>query len=258
MKRMIVATTLVFCFAAAFSLTGAAIQPVDIVGVWLLNEGSGKVVVDMSGNGHDGEVVQGDGNAEWVAGKFNKGLDLQVGGHVVIPHHDSLNLEEFTISIWVKVPQVLDTYQFVVGKEAWPDRNYSMWILPGVMTFGYSTPGAAQDLQVASADVVDNQWHHVVGTFDGTKLVSYVDGVLSQQRDSAEKPATCNAPIKIGVQPPDANGPLTGAVDEFALFRRGLTEDEVLEVMDGLELRFLAVHHQGKLATRWGSIKSMR
>lgn len=257
MKNVIFVTFLIFGLAVAPSLSWAAIQPEDIVGVWLLDEGSDKVVTDVSGNGHDGEVVAGNGKAEWTAGNFTTGLDLASGGHVMIPHDDRQNLVEFTMSAWVKVAKVLDPYQFVMGKEAWPNRNYSMWLLPGVMICGYTTPGAAQDLQVGSAEVVDNQWHHVVGTFDGEELVSYVDGVRRQQRGAGPEPATCNAPIKIGVQPPGINGPITGVMDEVAIFRRGLTEDEVSEVMKGLESRFFAVHHRRKLASKWGSIKGI-
>jgi len=255
MKRTIV-TVLVFGLAAGLSLSWAAIQPEDTVGIWLLDEGSGEVAKDVSGNERNGEVVAGNGKAKWTTGKFGKALDLEGGGHVMIPHDDSLNLAEFTISAWIKVPKVLDPYQFVVGKEAWPNRNYSMWIRPGVMTFGYTTPGAAQDMQAGSIEVTDNQWHHVVGVFDGEQLISYVDGVESQQRGAGAEPATCDAPIKIGVQPPGEGGPITGTIDEVAIFLRGLTEDEVSEVMEGLESKFFAVHHRGKLAASWGIIKT--
>jgi len=257
MNNVIFVTLLVFGLAVGIPLSWAAIQAEDILGVWLLDEGSGKVVKDVSGNGYDGEVVAGNGKAEWTTGQFSKGIDLASGGHVMIPHDDSQNLVEFTISVWIKVPKVLDPYQYIAGKEEWPNRNYAMWIRPGVMTFGYTTPGAAQDIQVGSVEVTDNQWHHIVGVFNGEELVSYVDGVQRQQRGAGAKPATCNAPIKIGVQPPDTNGPTTGIIDEVAIFRRGLTEEEVAEVMEGLESRFFAVHRTGKLASKWGNVKKI-
>lgn len=133
-----------------------------------------------------------------------------------------------------------------------------MWILPGVMTFGYTTAGGAQDIQIGSGEVVDNQWHHLVGTFDGDKLVSYVDGIPLKQSMAEQKPATCNAPVKIGVQPPATGGPITGTVDEVAIFSRGLTESEVLEVMEGLELMFFSVDYRSKITDTWGRIKKSR
>lgn len=115
--RNIIVTILVFCITAGFSLCLASIQPEDIVGVWLLDEGEDEIAKDVSGNEHHGEVVAENGKAEWATGKFGQALYLESGGHVMIPHDDSLNLVEFTISVWVKVPEVLTPYQFVVGKE---------------------------------------------------------------------------------------------------------------------------------------------
>ena len=44
-------------------------------------------------------------------------------------------------------------------------------------------------------------------------------------------------------------------MDEFYIFGRALSEDEIKEVMDG---EFLAVEPEGKLATTWGSLKTRR
>ena len=39
-----------------------------------MNEGKGKIAKDGSGNDFDGEIV--NGNGKWVAGQFDKGLEL--------------------------------------------------------------------------------------------------------------------------------------------------------------------------------------
>ena len=46
-----------------------------------------------------------------------------------------------------------------------------------------------------------------------------------------------------------------GLMDEFYIFSRALSEDEIKEVMDG---EFLSVEPADKLATTWGSLKSRR
>ena len=45
----------------------------DIVGMWTFEEGKGKVVKDLSGNGTDGEFV---GDLKWAKGKFGGGLEF--------------------------------------------------------------------------------------------------------------------------------------------------------------------------------------
>ncbi|MDE0555538.1 MAG: hypothetical protein OXI24_15055 [Candidatus Poribacteria bacterium] len=44
-------------FAVCYAATGyAKIDPKTVVGIWLFDEGNGKVAEDLSGNGHDGEL----------------------------------------------------------------------------------------------------------------------------------------------------------------------------------------------------------
>ncbi len=175
---------------------------------------------------------------------------------MLIPHDDSMNLVEFTMAAWVRVPKAVETYQMVMGKEAWPDRNYSIWILPGVMTFGFTTPGAAQDIQVGSKEVADGQWHFVVGTYDREALISYIDGELAQQRGAAEKPANNVAGFMIGSQPPNGGGPLFGDIDEVSVYNTALSEKEIKQVMEGLAKTIQTVDLTGKLTTTWSRIKT--
>jgi hypothetical protein len=235
----------------AVSFTTPSLTHAEVLGVWLFDEGDGLVVKDASGNGHDGEIV---GNVDWVAGKFGTALEFD-GGHVKIPHQNNMNLEQFTITAWIKVPKIVDPYQMIVGKEAWPDRNYSMWIRPGVMTFGFTTPGAAQDIQIGSQEVVGDKWHFVAGVYDLKNLTPYVDGVKFGVRAAAAKPATNQAPLMIGAQPPNGGGPLKGLIDEVAVYDTALDEKEIQSVMEGLEKQFLPVAARGKLATAWGRLK---
>ena len=225
----------------------------DAIGVWLFDEGDGKVVKDLSGNGHHGEIV---GEVAWADGKFEAALEFD-GGHVSVPHQDVMNLRQWTMTAWIKVPKVVDPYQVILSKETWPNRNYTMWIRPGVMTFGFTLPNGAQDLQVGSKEVIDDKWHFVAGVYDEKQLIPYVDGEQSNPRGAAGKPATSNAPLIIGAQGPDGkNGPLRGIIDEVAVYNTALDEDEIAEVMEGLSKQFQEVEATGKLTVTWGYLKN--
>jgi len=52
-------------------LTGAA--DADLVGLWRLDETSGTIAHDASGNGHDGTLI---GDPKWVPGKIGGALDF--------------------------------------------------------------------------------------------------------------------------------------------------------------------------------------
>ena len=221
----------------------------DLVGLWLLDEGEGDTAFDDSGNGHDG-VLEGD--VEWLAdGKFGSALDF-THGHVSVDHSDDMDLVEFTMAIWVKIPGATGTFQMVMGKEGWPDRNYSMWILPTTMTFGMTF--GADDVQLAAGEVADDQWHYLVATYDGAEMVAYVDGAESGRRGAAGDPNTCACPFFIGAQPVSGGRPTVGAIDEVALYSHALDEVEVAETMAGHQTT--AVSTSGKPATRRGAMKS--
>ncbi len=78
-----------FFISVSFSLmlatSDAAIDPDNVVGVWLFDEGSGEVATDASENGLDGTL---HGNPKWVNGKFGKALELDgSAAYVEVPAH---------------------------------------------------------------------------------------------------------------------------------------------------------------------------
>jgi len=81
-------------------------QDPDLLGWWKLDDGTGTVTADSSGNGIDGVFV---GDPEWVAGKFGSALlfDGQGGQRVSL---GNLDVESGAISLtcWFKA-NTLDT-----------------------------------------------------------------------------------------------------------------------------------------------------
>lgn len=228
----------------------AVIDEEDMLGIWTFDEGSGKEVRDFSGNENDGEIF---GQAEWVEGKFGKAIEF-AGGYVQVEHKDDMNLEAFSLTAWINVPKIVDPYQFIIGKENWPDRNYSMWVRPGTVVVGFTNGG---DKQVAGASVVDGTWHHVAGTYDGQILRIYVDGVQNGQISPASTPNTCSSPLMIGTQPPAGGGPMQGIIDDVGVFKAALAEEDIKRVMEnGLKSLALAVEPDRKLCTVWGALRN--
>ncbi len=85
-----------------FVILTYGIDSQNIVGIWLFDEGQGNAVKDSSGNRLDGKIV---GSPDWVDGKSGSALDFagKDGNYVSIPHKNILNLEEFSITAWVKL-----------------------------------------------------------------------------------------------------------------------------------------------------------
>jgi len=241
--------TLIIIFGLAMPAF-SAINPKDILGIWTMDEGDGKLVKDLSGNGNDGEIR---GAAKWTNGKIGKAIEFS-GGNVSVSHNEDLNLDTFTMTGWLNVPNVVNPYQMFMGKEAWPNRNYSMWLLPEKANVGVTLPA---DTQIQSAAVVvDGTWHHVAATYDMKFMKLYVDGEVSGQTALSSKPLKCEAPFMIGAQPPNGGGPVHGIIDEVSLFKVGLADEDIKRIMDnGLKQLVTAVDSKNKLAATWAMVK---
>ena len=82
--------------AICFCLTSAIYADVDFddcVGMWLFDEGSGKVAKDRTDNKNDGTL---QGGAKWTKGKFGSAvkLDGKASDYVEIPDSKSLHMEK--------------------------------------------------------------------------------------------------------------------------------------------------------------------
>ena len=250
----IIAAGITLCFTLQ---SEARIDPESIVGVWLFDNDPRAGVKDHSGNGHDGLVK---GNVKWVEGKFGEALEFPgaSGNLVEIPHTPELSLVTFTIVAWYK-GEATDSWQYLVSKEIpHNSRNYSIGVQKdtGVM-MTQITVGAEQWKTATGKTVLTNgEWHHMAGTYDGTLIKSWVNGVMEAQTgEQGEPDHPEDEPLRIGA----VNGiPVKGVIDEVALFSVALEEEDIQEIMNnGLAeaLQILAVAPAEKLTLTWGRIK---
>jgi len=70
----------------------------SLVGYWSMNEGSGTVTSDGSGNSNNGTVA----SATWTTGKFGSALNFTAGSSILIASTATLNMSDYiTLSAWI-------------------------------------------------------------------------------------------------------------------------------------------------------------
>lgn len=237
----------------------AKIDQKTIVGVWLLDKGSGETIKDISGNGHEGEIA---GNVNWVQGKIGKALEFPgISGNMVrIPPKSDLNLMTFTIVAWYKGTST-GSWQYLVSKEVpHTSRNYSIGVQKDTEKLMVQFTVGAENWKTATGNtqISNEEWCHVAGTYDGAFIKAWVDGMLDGETAEAGKPDHVeDRHLTIGA----VNGiPVKGIIDEVALFNVALEEEDIQTIMTkGLEkaLSITAVSPKEKLTTTWGRIKSL-
>jgi len=229
-----------------------------LVGLWLFDDGSGTVVADSSGNGNDG-VINGD--FTWDTGKFGGALIAPGAGQIDVAKSASLDtvVNAMTIAAWFRIDTDSDTglrrpNAFLLedqsATEMEPDGfSFRMWTSDGLSPGVYGT-----------TQVQQGEWTHVAGTYDGTQMMLYINGV-------AENPLFSDANAEIDGKwggtvgtPADAlqlkfgSESLIGGMDEIILFSRALSASEIRELTDGA-ISTSAVNPHAKLASTWSAIK---
>ena len=84
-------------------------------GIWLLDEGKGDKIEDISGNENHGELQGG----KWIKGPDGPALSLNgQNDRVIIPDSDSMYLEKaWSITSWVYVNKSENGYGHILGKR---------------------------------------------------------------------------------------------------------------------------------------------
>jgi len=235
----------------------AAIDSKSIVAIWLCDEGQGTTVGDASGHGHDGKIV---GDVKWADGKFGKALEFlgKGGTRVEIPDDDSLTMEAWTITAWVKLqPPPGGDWAIIVVKD--PGNGVQTYALDlnkgGEVNAEVSSGGSWSSCQ-ATTPVYDKVWHFLAASYDKTTLRVYVDG-KKEGEQIFNKGDVNTAPVTIGGRM-DSSQPLLGLVDDIGMFNTALSVDDLKSIMDkgvGKVTGLSAVEPSSKLATTWGQLK---
>ncbi len=211
-----------------------------ISGQWALDEASGLIAYDSSGNGQNGPITAGDPSTQWTAGKVFGGLrfDGSGDGFVRIPDSDVLDLAEAgTLSAWI----YLDGYSNFMGiihkgeNKNWSDEAYSLqfWTSRRIaMSFTTSSGGK---LIVGSQQLQDGQWYHVVGTWGTNGMAIYINGVLDASNSTTAVGVASIGSVQIGAQLSEdynssyKNFPFNGVIDDARIYKRTLTAAEVAD-----------------------------
>jgi len=234
----------------------ATVDPKTIVGMWLFDEGAGKVAKDFSGKGNDGTLV---GNPKWVAGKFGKALEFNGTNESMEAETSGFpkGAEDRTIALWVKSPNMAVGNKFLAGWGNGTSQQMSSLIM-GWMNLAsgkFAFWGWNNDFEAPTV-LKNDSWYHLAFTLKGkTSARLYLDGKVDR-----EGPIGAGLDTPTGTKLHIANfttvmSAFAGTFDEVVICNVALSEDDIKSLMQGIT-SMMAVSPSGKLATTWGRIKN--
>jgi hypothetical protein len=231
-------------FILVLSVSGSVCA--DLVGHWKLDDGSGTVVADSSGNGNDGTIV---GNPTWIPGiggtalEFH-GLGIPGGGGDYIDCGNDAILDitgPTSIALWIRPdaddPEGQATTTAPMAKAmAGMSPSWSYQVRYGWgqgapqpnMAFTFNTSPRAWAFVGKSLERFE--WCHIACSYDGTTLKCYLNG---EETDSTPMGAitSSSTPVLIGS---DGWGcDWIGAIDDVRIYDHALSVPEIMGAMEG-------------------------
>jgi hypothetical protein len=203
---------------------------------YTFDEGSGTIVVDHSGNRHDGVLTGGT----WIAsGKFGGALHMGGSDSVTIDSFPDAP-SSFSVSAWVRtVNAPIDGFETVLSTEivfrsgwqlnldktdAGTGAQFAYWDKLRGDGGGYVHPECFC--------VRPNVWTHIVAALDGGErtLKVYVNATLMGTEAAPRAILPGTPALLIGKWSGDTQRFFVGDIDDVAIYKRALTPAEVSEL----------------------------
>ena len=213
---------------------------------YTFNEGAGTIGNDTSGSGNHGSIS----GATWSTGKNGGGLSFDgINDYVSVPR---INHDEVSVCAWFykNANDTTSNDAIFSGFRS----NSSLQLREGFdVRFPSTAPNTIEFLSITqdgsgtrSTRTVRRNlgnslgaWHHIAGTYNKTTGVQrlYVDGlsVHTQTHPAGNTivPLTFYTDMRIGYSRANT-GYFNGILDDVRLYRRALTDQEVLDIYNGL------------------------
>lgn len=205
-----------------------------LAGYWLMNEGGGNIVADLSGNIGEGEM---GGNSLFTARENGIAYEGTASGDgILLPTgYDPLaGLSSFSVVIYIRPSTVtVDGGIFYSDTHALNRPIVSWFDTAGVKPIGVivTTTGGTTGAIYSSSGVTINNWYSIVLTYSGTSVRLYINGI--EDTGGAFPAALTGTLIPasgrhcIANQNTLASKGLVGFVDHTALYNRALSANEI-------------------------------
>jgi hypothetical protein len=212
---------------------------------WRLDENTGTMAADKSGNGHDG-VLQGPGPT-WVSGRWGSAVHFSGSDLISVAQFPPPPpMASYTVSAWVRIGsgEVGSLIANLVSTEVLGGGWALFATLPTgpgapAQTYAFeyadSTNPNAQLIVASCPCVMTDSWVHLAAVLDGNAhtLVLYVNGIPSAHVAAPPPVVPGSASLNIGHSTrtePGSAFPVTGAIDDVAIYSRPLTAQEITEL----------------------------
>lgn len=212
-----------------------------------------------SADGNNGTALNGAG---YTAGVLGSAFSFDgIDDHVRVANNANLQITSaITVGAWI-YKRTTGSFDEIISKwDATPfgQRSYTMSVNPdGRAYFSLSTIGLVTDASAYTTSLMPlNTWTHLAGTYDGSSVSIYVNGVLNSQSAYTGGIFSGSDDLSIGgvagaVGVGSGISFFDGRIDEALIYNRALSGSEIFTLATVPEPSSLALCFIGLLGARW-------
>jgi hypothetical protein len=203
-----------------------------LVAYYGFDEGRGKVIEDLSGNGNKG-MIQGD--ATWIKltdpfAAQHFGFALKMDSLVNCGRGASLDIKGtgLTLEVWFKTPETnSDIYLLTKCKADWKSdyRGYQLSVIGKDKVRLFLCFGSEYlALNTTAGILKPDTFYHVIATYDGAFAKIYINGVMAASKADTRAIASCiDEPLLMG----NFGSAKEHLIDQVKIYSRALSADEI-------------------------------
>jgi len=198
-------------------------------GQWNLDEGSGAVASDSSGNGNYGTLVY---SPAWVSGKKGQAVNFNGSDNYIVLNQQPPLTAGFTFSAWVKrsadqFGEIFNNIQFFLRVQPENENSSNPFEAFVKLSDGSVEPRVNSNIAAAPG-----QWYYVAVSWNGSQLKIYVNGqpAGTSTRSGTLTSTTVEADIGRGEQANPACNYWNGIIDQVKFYNRPLSDNEILDL----------------------------
>jgi len=203
----------------------------NLVGWWKMDDGTGaSTAQDSSIYGNHGTLIAMNPASDWVTGRIGGALHFDgIDDYVDCANDVSLQITGTDISLaaWVKYETAVDDSAIAMKTSTveWDD-GYGLYADTDAVNF-YVTH---YSIRATKSFTADDQWHHVVGTYDGSNVRVWVDGVEGTPFSYTSSISNADNSLQIGRGASNSYN-FSGALDDVRLYNVALTDTDILGLL---------------------------
>jgi hypothetical protein len=217
--------------AAYFDFTFAPGEN-GLVAFWPMDDAHG---TDATGHGHDGIAS----NVLLTTGKVTHALKFDGTGNITVPDHADLQVDTFTIAMWVYVLTIEDNVKptLIIKGGDFNDYNNSSFRLNFTATmrrleFSIGN-GTASQTVTAPLPFIYDKWYHITAVADGDSIKLFLDGRRMAGAAQTVSVIKNSSPLYMGIADTSGAGQYWGFLDDVRLYNIALSAGDIDKLYQG-------------------------